>query len=166
MRSLKLRLWPDVSNNMLNFSLEFNHAWLLAYTLNFTNPRKKKSQGVRSQNLGGHFLLPCKDITCSRNFSWSDASFHMRCGRSLHPAETRSCQSPILPSSARTEWISCLTTVLHLTVTAVPLSVSKKNNLITHLSRNHTTQSFSIDAFHAFALFEGFHFSEFDNFVC
>ena len=39
--------------------------------------------------------------------------FYVKCGRSLHPAETRSCQSPIRPSLATTEWISCLGNVLY-----------------------------------------------------
>ena len=46
----------------------------LAYTLDFTNPQKKKSQGVRLQDLDDHSLSPCKDITRSGNFSWSNAN--------------------------------------------------------------------------------------------
>ena len=64
-------LWPDVSNQTLDFSLELkNRAWFVGvHLIFFENPNKKKSHGVRSQDLGGHSLLPCKDITRSGNIS-------------------------------------------------------------------------------------------------
>ena len=50
-------LWSNLSNYMLDFSLELkNQAWFVGVYLDFTNPHKKKSQGVRLQDLGGHSL--------------------------------------------------------------------------------------------------------------
>ena len=107
-------LWPGVSNHTLDFSLELkNRAWFVGYTLDFTNLHKKKSLEGKSQDLGSHSLSPSKCIIHLEFFCGIIQAFYVKCGRSLHPAETRSCQSPICPSLATTERISCLGIVLH-----------------------------------------------------
>ena len=68
-------LWSDVSNHMLDCSLELkNPAWFVGIYLGLHKPHKKKSQGIRLQDLGGHSLSPSKDITHSGNFLSSNAS--------------------------------------------------------------------------------------------
>ena len=63
-------LWPEVSNYTLDFSLELkNCASFVGVQLVF----HKLSQEVRSQDVGGHSLSPCKNITRFGNSSWSDA---------------------------------------------------------------------------------------------
>ena len=84
-------------------------------------------------------------------------AFHVRCGSLHHSAETGSFQSPIFPSSATTKWISVSFSIKS---NCTPLISFYKNGLITSPARNHTTQSFSMDAFHALALFKSFIFPD------
>ena len=92
-------LWLDVSNCTLDFSLELkNQAWLLAYTLDFTNSHKKKSQGVRSQDLGGHWLSPHKDIIVLKIFCGVMQAFCVRCD---HSRTCRGCRGGNCPPKFR-----------------------------------------------------------------
>ena len=93
-------LWPDVSSYTLDFRLELkNLVWIVGVYLEYHEPPQEEiTRGKIARSLI-LVAIPCRHPRISlvpEIFRGVMQEFHVRCGRSLDPAETRSCQSPIL----------------------------------------------------------------------
>lgn len=87
-------------------------SWM--YTYDFTYPHhKKKPQGVRLQDLGGHCWLSCKNITHCRNLLWSNANIWCKVWQAAPFWRNQRLSVSVSPKFSH-NWVDvCLSNVLH-----------------------------------------------------